>query len=203
MELKQIRYEIHLGLQASEQENKQKYASNKINSDKFKNRIKIVSDGSVKRKTVKGTIIAGAGGAYQIITSDGKILKKEAKIVHTGSIAVAELDPILNATNYILENKILHKQGFVSYIDNQYVAYTLKGIYRPNIKHLNKIIQIKHNIKKISAVTKFDIEWIPAHCGINIHDQVDNMANTKASESLEQQKSILTDMMCSEINQKM
>ena len=88
-------------------------------------------------------------------------------------LAVAEITAIINALENIPQN---HGGKIAVFCDNKYVVGVANDLHECHKNHLSLSKKLHGLILSIRQTASVNIEWIPAHCDIELHDEADTLA---------------------------
>ena len=91
----------------------------------------------------------------------------------TNSIAVAEITGIIASLENIPKN---HGNKIAIFCDNKYVVGVANDLHQCHKNHLSLSKQLHSLMLTIRQTASVTIEWIPAHCDIELHDEADTLA---------------------------
>ena len=141
---------------------------------KHKDKLQIYTDGSVRGNPIK------AAGSGAVITHNNHTSELCLSLA-TNSIAVAELKAVTSSLDLVRRNNIAPDKDITVFCDNKYVVGIANEVKKVNISHIADAINLHQLLFKMKQHRKIEIIWIPAHCGIKLHDRADELA-VKAAE---------------------
>ena len=96
------------------------------------------------------------------------------------SIAAAELNSVLAALLKIRHDPNINRlhNNITAFCDNKYVVDIINDNKQANPLLSRNLEKLQETIFHISQQVKVQIIWIPAHCGIELHDLADKLATT-------------------------
>ena len=155
------------------------YANKLIN--KYKGYIQVYSDGSVRGPKQCRT----ARGGY-VITHNNNIIESGKTPVDIPNIAMAELTALTKAADIIQKesNKYIttYNDKLVFFCDNKYIVRLAEDTTKCKHQLQDKYIQLQQILFELRQNIIVKIEWLPAHCDIELHDAADSLAVACAIE---------------------
>ena len=170
----------------------QEYANHLL--QKHQGNLWIFSDGSVAgndRNIVGGGYVIAQSHKNQTEVSNDlhqseptyNILKQQSITLPKCSIALAELTSLLAALLNLKQNSSINQlnNNITAFCDNKYVVDIINDKRQANQLLIPNLQKVQETIFLLSQKINIKVIWIPAHCGVKLHDLADKLATTAHS----------------------